>query len=187
MLHPSRRREVPAVAAWFGARGYAVEDLVPPGVPFEGGGDAVWHPGRRLIWGGWGGRSAPAAYPPIAARLHAPVLVLDLVVPRFYHLDTCFCPLDETTVLLHPPAFTRDGLALVAACFERIVEVDEEEAAGRLACNAAAFPGGFVVLQRGAERTVRELRRLGYRTVEVETGEFLKSGGSVYCLKMGVY
>ncbi|MGQ0612776.1 MAG: dimethylarginine dimethylaminohydrolase family protein [Planctomycetaceae bacterium] len=187
MAHASRRREVPAFAAWFAARGYAVEDPFGAGVPFEGCGDALWHPGRGLIWGGCGGRTAREAYAPLAERFGAPVLTLELVSPRFYHLDTCFCPLDETTLLLHPPALAPEGLELAAVLFDRIVEVDEEEAVGSFACNAAAFEGGSVLLQRGAERTVAALRRLGYRVVEVETGEFMKSGGSVFCLKMGVY
>ena len=52
-----------------------------------------------------------------------------------------------------------------------------------LACNAAAFPGGAVVIDRRAERTIRALGRRGFRVTEVDTGEFLKSGGSVFCMK----
>src|SRR5256885_6893295 len=43
--------------AWFKARGYRIAKLKDSSLHFEGAGDALWHPGRRLIWGGYGFRS----------------------------------------------------------------------------------------------------------------------------------
>jgi N-dimethylarginine dimethylaminohydrolase len=59
----------------------------------------------------------------------------------------------------------------------------EESEAELFACNAAAFFGDTVVIQRGAARTTAELAQRGFDVREVETGEFMKSGGSVFCMK----
>lgn len=34
------------------------------------------------------------------------VVICELTHPNFYHLDTCFAPVDETTALWYPPAFS---------------------------------------------------------------------------------
>jgi len=65
--------------------------------------------------------------------------------------------------------------------------VPEKEASGKMACNAASFFGKTVVIQKGAETTVGKLRTSGFEVIEVETSEFMKSGGSVYCLKMAYW
>jgi N-dimethylarginine dimethylaminohydrolase len=111
------------------------------------------------------------------------VIRLALAGEDFYHLDTCFCPLDEKTALVYPPALAPAGLALVEALFERVIEVGEADARERFACNATACLGRTVVVQRGCATLRERLAGLYYDVVEVETGEFLKSGGSVYCMK----
>lgn len=182
MAYASRQPEVDALAARCESEGYRVVDLDPPVTRFEGGGDAIWHPGRRLLWGGFGARTVPEAYPELATLFGATVIRLALVDPTYYHLDTCFCALDERTVLVYPPALAPDGMRLVRRMFERVLEVDGGEAAA-FACNATALPNGWIVIDRRASRTVERLRALDYAVVEVDTGEFLKSGGSVYCMK----
>jgi N-dimethylarginine dimethylaminohydrolase len=187
MTHASRRREVPAFARWFGARGWRVEDPLPGGCRFEGGGDALWHPGRRLLWAGAGPRSDEAAHEAVGRAFGAEVVPLRLVDPRFYHLDTCLCALDAETALVFPGAFDAPSRDAIRLRFAHVLEVEEGEALGALACNAAAFPGGTVVLDRRAERTARDLGRRGFRVIEVDTGEFLKSGGSVFCMKQWLW
>jgi N-dimethylarginine dimethylaminohydrolase len=178
MKHPSRQREVLAHRAWFSAHGY---DVIESPVLFEGCGDACWHPGKRAIWGGYGQRSAVEAYPFLEVVFGVKALTLELKTD-FYHLDTCFCPLDGKTVLYYPKAFTRAGVALIEKHFPRRIEAGEADARERFACNAAAF-GRHVVLQRGSTALEGRLRDAGFEVHPVETGEFLKSGGSVYCMK----
>lgn len=187
MRHPSRRREVTHFRAWFEHRGYRIRELSADAGCFEGQGDAIWHPGRQLLWGGHGHRTSLRAYAEIAAQLAVPVLALELQHEGFYHLDTCFCVLARDAVLVHPGAFDQDGLELIAAMFPRVIEVGETEAARYFACNALCLDGRSVVLQRGARETVAALRDHGFEPIEVETGEFMKSGGSVFCLKVMVY
>ena len=185
MHAPERADEVPAYARFFADAGYDVRHLEDslPGT-FEGMGDAIWHPGRRLLWGGYGFRTDRAVYDRLGAALGTAVLPLALHDPDFYHLDTCFCPLDEQTVLVFPPAFTDDGLATVRAHFERVIEAPEDEARGLFACNAHSPDGRTVIIQRGCTETNRLLTEAAYSVVEVDTDEYLKSGGSVFCMKL---
>jgi N-dimethylarginine dimethylaminohydrolase len=187
MRHPSRRKEVTIYRDWFEHQGYVVIELSEEAGYFEGQGDAIWHPGKQLLWGGYGQRTTLRAYAEISERLSVPVITLALVHPSFYHLDTCFCVLSSDAALYFPDAFDEDGRALLASMFPRLIEVCEDEATRFLACNAHAVDGKTVILQRGAADTIERLRAEGFCAVEVETDEFLKSGGSVFCMKMMIY
>lgn len=188
MRHESRRREVPHFESFFAARGYRVLRLAGDGgrdMFFEGHGDAIWHPGKRLLWGGWGHRTEAEAYEKLCRLIDVPVVALNLLHPQYYHLDTAFCALDERSVMIYPGAFDSAGLSLIRHYFENVLEVPESDA-GNFACNALAL-GRHVVLQRGSTATCAGLRQLGFIPVEVDTSEFMKSGGSVFCMKMEYY
>ena len=185
MHAPERRDEVVAYARFFESEGYraqALDDDLPG--TFEGMGDAIWHPGRRLLWGGYGFRTELAVYECLAETLGVPVLPLALHDPDFYHLDTCLCPLDERTALVYPDAFTDEGMTTIRAHFERVIEAPEDEARRLFACNAHSPDGETVLIQRGCTATNARLREAGYRVEELDTDEFLKSGGSVFCMKV---
>ncbi len=185
MHAPERKDEVEAYADFFATDGYRVEPLDAdlPGT-FEGMGDALWHPGRRLLWGGYGFRTDRQVYDRLAAFLGTAVLPLALHDPEFYHLDTCLCPLDERTALVYPGAFTPEDMATIRAHFERVIEAPEDEARTLFACNAHSPDGETVIIQRGCTVTNERLREAGYSVVEVDTDEYLKSGGSVFCMKL---
>lgn len=182
MNSPTRRPEVLHLERWYGAHGYALLRLPATAAPFEGTGDAIWHPGRRMLWGGVGPRTAAAVWPLVERLVQAPVATLRLTDPRYYHLDTCLCGLDEQTALVFPGAFDASSLELLRRGFARLIEVDEPEAAN-FACNAHCPDGRHVLVQQGSSRVARQLSRRGYNVIELETGEFMKSGGSVFCLK----
>ncbi len=187
MRHASRRREVAAFAEWFREHGWRVEDPLPADALFEGGGDALWHPGRRLVWMGRGFRSSEGADQIVAAAFGATLVSLQLVDERFYHLDTCLAAVDETTALYFPGAFDERGLALLRRGFPRLIEVSEDEAVRAMACNAASFGGRHVVIDQRAQATIRTLTDLAYQVLPVDTGEFMKSGGSVFCMKQVLF
>jgi len=187
MKHASRRKEIPAFAAWFKEKGYQVSALGSPSLLFEGGGDALWHPERRLIWGGIGQRTQPEAYPLLSRHFEAPVITLEMKLEHTYHLDTCFCAVDKDTALVYPDAFTDEGKNLIHHFFRRVITVDRREAIELMACNAAAFSNKYVFIQKGAIKVNEALRKEGFEVIEVETSEFLKSGGSVFCMKMSLF
>ncbi|MGK5089337.1 arginine deiminase-related protein [Bdellovibrionota bacterium FG-2] len=186
MKHPSRQREVAAFAKWFSADGYQVRAL-PKIIGFEGSGDAIWHPGRALLWGGSGFRTEASVYTHLSEFFDVPVIRLPLRSDRFYHLDTCFCAINEETALVHSRSLTHEGLAMIRAVFSDVIECDDHEAAEGMACNACAIGGNAVVIQKGNPKTVSALRQRGFKVYEAETSEYLKSGGSVFCMKMYVF
>lgn len=180
-----RKAEVPHIEEWYTSAGYEIHHLNYKKISdFEGMGDAIWHYGKRLLWGGYGFRSSMKAYEFIAETWNVPVIALKLENPSFYHLDTCFCILNEDSVLIYPEAFTKKGLALIESMFTNIIEADKHEAEELFACNATCPDGKNVVIQRGCKKVNTKLTEAGFTVHEVDTGEFLKSGGSVFCMKM---
>lgn len=180
-----RKKEVPYIEQWYRQNGYEVHFLDENEIEdFEGCGDAIWHTGRRLLWGGYGFRSSPKAYEAISDIFGVPVITLELVDESFYHLDTCFCVLNERTALIYPDAFTEEGLTLIHNIFDEVIEASQYEAEELFACNASCPDGRNVIIQQGCTDVNKKLRDAGFAVHEVSTYEFLKSGGSVFCMKM---
>ncbi|AXJ00059.1 N-Dimethylarginine dimethylaminohydrolase [Cyclonatronum proteinivorum] len=185
MNSPYRQPEVPLIADWYDQQNYERHHLDGEIIPiFEGMGDAIWHPGRRLLWGGHGFRTSKDAYTFISETLNVPVITLALHKSHFYHLDTCFCALNEDSVLIYPKAFEPEGLRLIRSLFKNVIEAPEEEAMDKFACNATCPDGKHVIIQKGAKQTSKALKEAGFEVVEVDTSEFIKSGGSVFCMKL---
>ena len=183
MASRERAGEVEQVVAHLAARGAAIEPRLDAG-PYEGTGDGIWHPGRRLLWAGIGPRSRERAWRELAQRYGVAVVGLTLDRPEFYHLDTCFVPLDEATCLWVPNAFDTEGRAIVERLFRRRIEADESEARERIACNVCSLDGLHVLIEASCPRTAERLASAGYRVREIDTSEFVKAGGSVFCLKL---
>ncbi|PEN14010.1 amidinotransferase [Longibacter salinarum] len=188
MHAPERQNEVPHYEQFFRSVDYEVLNL-PDGLDtdFEGMGDAIWHPGRFLLWGGYGFRTDRDTYEALSDLLGVRVLALALSDPEFYHLDTCFSVLDENSVLIYPGAFDTDGIAMIEQFFDTVVDAPEGEARHQFACNAHCPDGDHVFIQEGCTVTMKRLREAGFRPVELDTSEFLKSGGSVFCMKQMIW
>ena len=92
--------------------------------------------------------------------------------------------LDEQTVMIYPRAFDEVGLELIHHFFDVVLEIDEQETLESFACNATAIAGKRVLLPSGSPKTARLLESHGFTVAELPTYEFLKSGGSIYCMKM---
>lgn len=187
MRYESRRPEVAHYRKFFERREYRILELDGCGFFFEGQGDALWHPGKRLLWGGWGYRTSKEAYQPLSEALGVPVIILRLVRPEFYHMDTCFMPLSNRSAIYCPDAFTPEGVEIIRNFFPESIEIEGQEAEIFMPCNAVVIDSKFVVLPQGSPTAATRLRKLGFETVEVDNGEFLKSGGGAFCLKMMIY
>jgi N-dimethylarginine dimethylaminohydrolase len=189
IMHADQRKdEVAFIEQWYRQNGYLIHHLDGVAIKdFEGMGDAIWHTGKRLIWGGYGFRSSLEAYKIVSDTFGIPVIALELHHPAFYHLDTCFCMLNEDTALIYPGAFTDDGLKLIRAIIPNIIEANQHEAEELFACNATCPDGKNVIIQYGCEKVNEELRKAGFVVHEVSTDEYRKSGGSVFCMKMMVW
>jgi N-dimethylarginine dimethylaminohydrolase len=177
--HAARQGETPVDREWFESHGFACREL-PQRLDFEGAGDALFC-GETLV-GGYIIRSDARAMQWLAAEIGCPVLPVQLVDPRYYHLDTCFCPLRPDLAIWHPSAFDEYGqVALQGAAFE-LLPVHPEEAA-RFACNAVAI-GRRVILNTGCPQLTRSLEQRGFEIVATPLDEFIKAGGSAKCLTL---
>ncbi len=186
MRHESRQREVPYFEEFFKNKGFKPLHFNNVKM-FEGMGDVIPHPGKRLLYGGYGHRTTAEAYDELATMLQTPVVALELINSKFYHLDTCFVPLSKDSVMLCKEAFTEEGLAMVRQLFTKVYYIPEYEAEKYFSLNSHAFDAHgtkTAILQKGSVITVDVLKQEGYNVVEIETGEFMKSGGSVFCMKM---
>jgi N-dimethylarginine dimethylaminohydrolase len=180
---PERQAEEPYFADWFMDRGYDVS-LMPRDVPFEGAGDALFDRGQECLWMAYGHRSISAASEVIADKLDTEVEVLKLVDQRFYHLDTCFCPLEGGHVMYYPPAFddaSRAAIEKRVPAAKRIAIAEEDALA--FACNAVNI-GETIVLNRATPAFVKTLSRHGIKVVQTPLSEFMKAGGSAKCLTL---
>jgi N-dimethylarginine dimethylaminohydrolase len=185
MHAPQRKGEVAIIEKWYREQGYETLHLNPDLTEtFEGMGDALWHPERKLLWGAYGFRTSENAYEQISEMFNCPVTALELVDEKFYHLDTCMCMLSESSVLIYPGAFADEGLEMIHSLFENVITTTKYEAEKLFAVNATCPDGKNVMIQKGCTDTNKKLRHAGFAVHEYSTGEFLKSGGSVFCMKL---
>lgn len=185
MRHLSRRAEVPHYVEWFRARGYKVLEIELGNEFLEGHGDLIWDADGTRIWAGHGFRSTSGGIEKFAAamnRMNIPVIPLQLVDEFFYHLDACLAPLRPGAALIYPEAFSAESLEAVRSHIPRLYEVGREEAL-QFVCNGVSASRKF--LTPALTPCVQEaLAREGLQPVLLDTSEFLKSGGSVCCLKL---
>ena len=177
--HEVRAKESPFFDAWFAEHGYEVDHL-PPELFHEGAGDALFC--GDTLFAGYRTRSDANAHQWVASRFGVRCLPLELVNPRFYHLDTCFCPLSADTALFFPQAFDDYGRRVLATHVPKLIPVIEAEA-HRFGCNAVVV-GTTVVHNAGCVQLSADLRAAGFDSIEVELDEFLKAGGSSKCLTL---
>jgi N-dimethylarginine dimethylaminohydrolase len=176
-----RQGEAPYFENWAQSRGFQVVTL-PPGYNFEGAGDALFC-GETLI-AGYRFRSDVRSHQWIGERLGVEVLPLELIDPRFYHLDTCFCPLAPDLALYYPGAFDEYGRSVLRDRIPHLIEVAIEEAVS-FSCNAVVADKN-VLLNDGAPKLAEDLRAQGFGVRPFGFSEFIKSGGSAKCLTLRV-
>jgi N-dimethylarginine dimethylaminohydrolase len=175
--YKERQKETPEFIRYFKKRGFQIAD-VAQGVYFEGEGDLL--PYRDLMIGGFRYRSELSAHEKVCTRLGKRLVALELAQPHFYHLDTCFFPLDERTAVYFPGAFDTYGRKVIQRFVPNLIPVDAIDAR-RFACNAFRV-NRTIVLNTASRRLKQKLGKLGYDVVETPTSEFIKAGGSVKCL-----
>jgi N-dimethylarginine dimethylaminohydrolase len=176
---PVRQGESGHFAARAEELGFEVVQM-PAGYHFEGAGDALFC--GETLFAGYRFRSDVRSHQWVGERLGVEVLPMELVDPRFYHLDTCFCPIAPGWAIYYPGAFDEYGRSVLRDRIPNLIEVAAEEAVS-FSCNAVVV-GRTVVLNRGASKLADTLRDAGFTTRPLEFSEFIKSGGSSKCLTL---
>lgn len=178
---PERRPEEEFYAKWLKDYGFNVEYL-PEDMFFEGAGDALFS--GKTLYSGYIIRSDISSHTYISYLLDIRVISLELKDTRFYHLDTCFCPLSDGYLLYYPDAFDDYANKVIEKDFppEKRIIVMEEEALN-FACNAVNLDKA-VLMNKTTDRLKDAIRDKGFSPYEVELSEFLKAGGSAKCLTL---
>lgn len=190
MRKEKRKKETAYFEAWYKNEGYKIHHL--ENCCFEAMGDALWFPGKNLIISGFGStqyhRTDLEALKQLTKITGIPVIGIHLTHQDFYHLNTTLCLVSSKTCLVYPEGVGHEGMAILNTLFENIIEVPKEEAyAPNFACNAFSPDGKVVLIQHSCDKTIRLLEDLGYIVIRIDTSEYIKSGGSVFCMKMMVY
>jgi len=169
--------------AWFSENGFEILDW-PQDVSFEGAGDALFDRAQALLWVGHGFRSDAKAPALLEKMLGRKVAVINLTDPRFYHLDTCLCPLAGGYLMYFPLAFDERSRALIESLVpeEKRIQVSEEDAF-KFCCNAVDL-SGHLFLNGASEDLQNRLQKAGFTPMITPLTEFMKAGGAAKCLTL---
>ena len=184
-LHKERQGEEPYFQQWFEQNGFNVYTL-PKDLPFEGAGDALLDREGRWLWAGYGFRSELDSHPFLAKWLDIEVISLRLMDERFYHLDTCFCPLANGYLLYYPGAFDSYSNRVIEmrVAPEKRIPISEADAVN-FACNAVNVDS-IVIMNKTSDGLKSRLAEVGFQVIETPLTEFLKAGGAAKCLTLRV-
>jgi N-dimethylarginine dimethylaminohydrolase len=178
--YPERAAEGPAYLAWFAQRGF---DTYEAKCVNEGEGDLLLTPDYLLA--GTGFRTDLGAHAQAQELFGRPVITLQLVDPRFYHLDTALCVIGGPAGIAYlPAAFSAGSQRVLRQLFPDAVLASEADAAV-LGLNAVS-DGRCVVLPSQATGLIAELTGHGYQPIGVDVSELRKAGGGPKCCTLEV-
>ena len=177
--YKERQGETTYFQNWFTEAG--LEVIATPNLLFEGAGDALLV--GNLLFAGFGFRSEKSFYEQATYFDHNKLIYCELTNPYFYHLDTCFCPLDDKSAIWFPSAFTKVSQEKMSSSVE-LIAVEENEAKS-FACNAIVL-NNHIILPAGCPHITDVLEKRGFIVHSCEMNEFLKAGGACKCLTLRI-
>jgi N-dimethylarginine dimethylaminohydrolase len=178
--HPERRAEGPSYLRRLQA--LDLKSVTEPVHVNEGEGDFLVV--GDLVLAGTGFRTDPGAHTEVQELFGVPVISLQLVDPRFYHLDTALAVLGDSDVAYYPEAFSPGSRAVLQRLFPNAI-LSREADAVVLGLNAVS-DGRNVVLPSAATDLAAQLRAGGWNPIGVDLSELLKAGGSVKCCTLEI-
>lgn len=187
-----RAVEEPYFSNWFQDQGFSVTQISSQHprelFSFEGAGDALFSIDRKSLWLGCGFRTTLNFKNILDVHFtNTDIIVrgLELVNPNFYHLDTCFCPLDTGELIWYPPAFSEHSQMVIDSWYSgKDFKVSKEDALA-FACNAVSV-GTEIIMPNISESLLNSLTSKGYKVTQIDMSEFLKSGGACKCLTIEI-
>ena len=183
---PQRAAEAEHFRRWFVEHGY--RDITMPEKINEAEGDFAWT-GRYLL-AGTGFRTDPAAHAEAQEVLGVPVVSLNLIDPRYYHLDTALFVLAEETdssparIAYYPEAFSAGSQRVLKRLFPDAVLADSADAEC-FGLNGVS-DGRNVVLPVEATSLGARLAERGYEPIYVDISELRKAGGGPKCCTLEI-
>lgn len=185
---PERQPESAINAAEFRRLGLEVDsEMVEDKVLFEGAGDALMsldENGNKVVFFGFGHRSELAASAKLKEFFNTQVITLELVDDKFYHLDTCLCPLSDGWCIVWDKAFSKESMQKLKNHFKnKLIYLTQADALSFCA-NAVEFCDKKIVLNEASDHFCSTMRHRGFEVVQTPLSEFLLSGGSAKCLTL---
>ena len=178
-----RKYEADEAEKFFAKKGFDIFTM-PGDIAFEGEGDLIRSESKYFL--GCGIRSDEKAAEILGKIIGKEIVPLELVNPYFYHLDTCFGPINDDLVVINPVAFSDNSLKTIHAKFKNVIFANEQDNSV-LGCNLIVT-GTNVFLGSGISDILRTgILSFGYSVNEIKMSEFLKGGGSVKCLSLEVF
>lgn len=175
--YPQRQGESQVYANWFKENNLQIKNL-PEELFFEGGGELLYWKQKYFIGQGFRNSSNIANY--LQQNFELDLISLDLINDKFYHLDTCMFVLNDETVFYYPPAFSEISIKKIKSLIKNPIQFTAEEVQNFAANSVLSQETVFV--QAGSPSFVKKLEDLGYKIVQVDVSEFVKSGGGIHCL-----
>jgi N-dimethylarginine dimethylaminohydrolase len=172
-----RRMESTYYEEWFRKNGYTITYL-PNDVYFEGNGDSFLWDEKLFI--GVGFRADKNSCKAVEKLLDLEVIPLEIIDPKFFHLDVGCFPLNNETMFYYPTAFSNKSRKVLKKAVPNLLELTKEEAYGF--CANSIVTDHYVIHQKGNNSFKNKLKELRYTSIEVDAGEFMKSGGGIHCL-----
>jgi N-dimethylarginine dimethylaminohydrolase len=173
--YPERKGEQNLTIPWYQRQ--QIKTLAIPSLCYMEGGDILVH--HNKIYLGYGFRTSQDTTTYLHNTTRLPVVDLELVNENFYHLDTCFLPINQDTAFYYPPAFTAEGITALKNNFANLVPLSDLES-NNFGCNSVII--GQKILCQPNPTFEEKIRTLGYNPITLEMSEFNKSGGGIHCL-----
>lgn len=177
--YPERQPEGPAYERWFADAGFVTRTATQTN---EGEGDLLTV--GDLILAGTGFRTSHSSHLELQQALGKPVITLELVDERFYHLDTAILVLSDTEVAYYPPAFSPSSQRVLQRLFPEAILASEADAEV-LGLNGVS-DGLHVIHTPAARNLAAELAERGFEPIGVDTSELLKGGGGAKCCTLEI-
>lgn len=178
--YPERQGELTHFKEWFEKQNFRILNPHPEkGAHFEGAGDALF--AGDLLFVGYGFRSDKDFFEKATYLPKNNLIYCELIDPYFYHLDTCFCPLNHSLALWYPEAFSVDARREMEKNIELIAVTEAE--AKEFACNAVVI-NKHVILPTNTPVLQKILEKHQFQPHPLPMSEFIKAGGACKCLTL---
>jgi len=172
--HAVRQKEQDVTLPWYTKRKTKMQSL--PEDHFMEGGDVLLH--NKRIFVGHGYRTSKNTASFLEKSTGLKTYALELIDDAFYHLDTCFFPVQDTA-FYYPTAFPPASIKTLREAFPMLIPLTSSEAE-HFASNSVEL-GEFVLCQPNPTFE-QKLIDLGLTPLTLDMHEFNKSGGGIHCL-----
>lgn len=196
--HPERQGEYEPFKKWFLKTDYKIvpepaeyfrEHKTENGIikeyigpTFEGAGDGLFV--GNILFAAYGFRTDKAYFDRFLKEKDiAQIIFCELTDSYFYHLDTCFCPLNATQALWWPHAFSQDSQRRMEQAVELFAVPADE--AKKFACNSVVL-GDKIIIPSDCPQTAKILEDLNFKVYTCEMTEYIKAGGACKCLTLAL-